>query len=226
MFVILSINVSAKTTLYYPLIDNLFETDKTGIYDQVVNEAIKRSNLEFNEVREPFARALGSFAADIDSCMSIGNKETAMIYLGIEAIDPGFGYYETKFMVATLKTKPVISDLKSLAGKKVGHLIGDDPSELGLADLGIKFEAVPSHESNYKKLSINRIDAILGADTDMVAFLKEIHYDTNAIIFKSAENIVCHANAQLEDTVNKFAIAIQSMIDDGTLEKMLKAFDN
>jgi ABC-type amino acid transport substrate-binding protein len=210
-----------SATLYVPNIPGIFNADGTGIYDQVIAEASKRAGVSFDIQRQPYARALGSFAEDTSSCLPLGNAEIAQIYLGIDVVAPDAGYYDTKYILATKKGAGTISSTAELSGKRVVHLTGDNPADLGLDSVGAKFSTVQTHDQSQKMLSAGRVDVVMGADTDMITFIDQIEYDPSAVVFTSPESLICHPNSGNDGIVASIAEAIENMKADGTLNRLL-----
>lgn len=210
-----------SATLYVPNIPGIFNADGSGIFDQVIAEASKRAGVSFDIQRQPYARALGSFAEDTSSCLPLGNAEIAQIYLGIDVVAPDAGYYETNYILATKKGAGTISSTAELSGKRVVHLTGDNPADLGLDSVGAKFSTVQTHDQSQKMLSAGRVDVVMGADTDMITFIDQIEYDPSAVVFTSPESLICHPNSGNDGIVASIAEAIENMKADGTLNRLL-----
>lgn len=209
------------TVLYVPIVPGIFSPDGTGIFDKIILEASKRSGVEFVLIRQPYARAISSFARDKSSCFPVGNAKIAKVYLGLDVLAPREGYYNTKIVLATDQNGEKISDYDDLRGKRVVHLRGDDPARFGLDQYGAEFTAVQTHAQGKMMLDAGRADVIMGADTDMVAFLSELTYDPQAVIFSVTDSFMCHPQHGNEETVAIMAEAIETMKRDGTLDYLL-----
>jgi ABC-type amino acid transport substrate-binding protein len=221
---LVSICVSSSlfaTTLYVPIIPGVFSVDRTGYFDKVIIEASHRANISFDYQYQPFARALASFQNNSDACFPLGNHEMAKVYLNLPVVSLETGYYETKYILATLKNQNTIQSTSELKTKRIAHLRGDNPVSLNMNDFGAIFTEVTTHEQSIRMLKANRIDVIMGANTDMVEFMNDIHFNSDMVVFLSRENLICHRDSGNDSIVSQFSKAIETMREDGTLNQML-----
>ena len=217
--------------LYLTYLPGFIESEKEGIGARLNREIIKR--VEHNEqVRFkvhffPPKRAISAFnqqQGDLVFATVLGDQTNDLeVSQGISSIDSaavaGSGY-----IILTLKTKPKLSSIKELAGKRVGVIRGVTLPEEFESSSVKALEEVDTIKQSLQQLRYKRIDAVITIKPMAIPEIDklrayDIHFGKSFnITFASYSAHLTKEGARLIEYINK---AIAEMLKDGTYEAIL-----
>ncbi len=203
--------VSSKTTVYSPYIEGLFTELQDGPYDIIFKKIEADGQVDWLLKYVPFNRAITLFEKDPESCIGIGNQQSAADYFGIEAIDIGYGYATLNVVFATQVGQETISSFKQLFNKRIVHLEGESPEQYGFDIPSLNSFSVSNHDQSIRMLMADRVDAIFAASSDLVPFDSFVHYDSNFVVLSTYETLTCKDTPSNRILIEQFGEALKEL---------------
>ncbi|TNC81369.1 MAG: hypothetical protein C9356_09725 [Oleiphilus sp.] len=213
-------SVRAETLVILPEIEYISEQNQQGLYNKIWKLLLSYEMMDLRFQVLPFKRAVLTYEREPESCFGLGNSEVAGFYLSKPAHDPGEGYYHTRYVIMTLREAPLIESLEDLKGLSVGNVLGDLPQKLPILDaLDETPVKVVRHKQLIAMLQRNRLDAVLGATSDILPYLDQVHYSDHYSLFTNYESIICQqARPEL---FQKFRKALKQARRDNAIEAVV-----
>ncbi len=211
------------------LVPELMISETEGTFVLITREIERRTGLKFDIVFKPTKRAVEDFKAG----------EGDMLFPAVEGnykkengiIQSEVSFYTKKDYIFTLKTRPVLKDVKELKGLNIGILRGYLDhcvnEEFKAEERDFTLEETDNLEQSARKLNNERIDAFVGEETAVSGACKilglrnEIHYDKNSPIAVSKTYYVFRNTDRGRILERKVSAALQEMKYDGTLDRIL-----
>ncbi len=219
--------ISAASDPWPPFVDP--DHPQKGISIEIVTAAFATQGYTFEHKIMPWARAEdGVKKGKIDVLPNTWFTDKRTSYL---AYSKPYASNEVKF----IKKKGdafEYTGLESLAGKKIGIMLGYGYSDDFMNSKDFKREAVSDFVKNIKKLVGNRID--LSLEDEIVAknliskkdpaLLDKIEFTKN-FLSSNALHVTCGlANPRHEEIINAFNKGLEEITANGTLGKILKSY--
>jgi len=132
------------------------------------------------------------------------------------------------YITAHIVTKPgtaPITDLRDLAGKRIGYWVGASVDRF-LPDVGYTKVTAQSEESNIRMLMSGRVDAIFNWNPDAYILFERMGYgepslDPDDPIFGSTAHFWCHRTRATEAFIKQADKVIREMREDGRIKNIL-----
>lgn len=166
--------VQSEVSIFALDIPGLHQKDGGGEYDKIISKAVVQSG-KAKVVVLPPARAEAEFAKCSNCCLSPANKNPDFYEYGDKVV-VSKAMSVAKVYIFTGRGKPVINDLKGLAGKSVGARNGM-PYGKKFDASGISPKLVSDIKTNIKKIDSGRIDAFIAYFPDAYTVFEELGID-------------------------------------------------
>jgi len=205
-----------------PRIEGLIEKGGKGVYQNLVEEASKRTGVEITEHIYPQKRALKLFFAKKHPCIYV-YTDLAVTKLGRDRVIASFPLGSFKQYIFTAKGKPIITSIVALKGLRVGGVLGDTEQDwfTQFKSHDIQYGLVPNIQQNVDMLILGRIDAMVSFMPDAAKWLSQLSYDASSPLFSAYDRLTCHINAQTKDFIRVMSSILKKMKQDGTTKKIL-----
>lgn len=191
-----------------------------GPYQQILIEAARRSGVSLNEHVYPLKRAVKAFTSK-EVLVIYGMTSAVVDQIGDEQILTSYPLGVYKLFVFTRKGSAAISSVEQLKGLRVGGVIGYEAYYQTLLAYGVKLDYVGNEDLQFKKLSVGRIDAIVGFMPDWLVFADTLIYDPNFPISVGYDYLTVWKTPLGQAFVEQISPALQEMHQDGSLKAIL-----
>ena len=204
-------------------IDGLHQNDGNGLYDRIINAALKASGSAVKLKVSAPNRAFNDFDTGKVACISPSNKNPEFYISPFDTV-VSKPMFTAKVYIFTPEGSSPVSDLGALAGKKVGTRVGMTyGTSVGAAKLNL-VEA-KTIEANIKKLKAGRIDAFLGYYPDTHTVFDELgmqplpHAVDNPVV-EHPDSVLCRTDQGGGAIVDAFNAGYDAISANGELEKI------
>ncbi len=205
-----------------PRIEGLIEKDGKGVYQNLIEEASKRTGLVITEHVYPQKRALRFFFAKKHPCI-YAYTDLAVTKLGRDNVIASFPLGSFKQYIFTAKGEPAITRIVALKGLRVGGVLGDTEQDWFnlFKNNNIHYALAPSIQQNVDMLILGRIDAMVSFMPDAAKWSSQLSYDASRPLFSAYDRLTCHINPQTRDFIRIMSSILKQMKQDGTSQKIL-----
>lgn len=174
-----------------PPLANLLEKDHSGVYQRLVERALRPLDAKVEQVFYPYRRSLKAFEERrVDCIFSLG--AILRKRLGEKRIVQSYPLGKFEFYVFTPPGQPGVRSLKELNGRVVGGIMGHELYFDRLAWESHDLELVRSEEQALQMLELGRLDAFIAAVPDMNPFLDRVSYAPGYPLLHSYDRLNCH----------------------------------
>jgi hypothetical protein len=211
---IASVAQEKTITIAAPHITSLIEQDDSGIYQRILGEALTQNTYTIQQEYAPYKRALLSFERKHVDCVysftqvmkqKLGDKNIIASYpLG------AFAYY-----IFTQANSKAITTPKQLEGLRVGAVYGHENYYRHKLNKNITLTMVNKDSQNIQKLSLKRIDAMIGAIPDLQPYTDSLSYSTEHPLVQSFDRITCHNNVKNRGFIEEISSSLMQMKHSG-----------
>ncbi len=222
----------AQTTLpvqvYAIALEYRLDEAGTKQYNRLL-QAVAEEGLKFNVLVRSLSRSLISMKTDQGSCLfpatvnALVTNDNDMAAFALISSDP---IDEVSLRVLTNSTKPLITSIKELEGKRIAILNGLH-SEQFLGDVNADVEPTPDEYVRLKMLTAGRLDAVLSFIPDILLAAEDLglsipHFDEHlALLRDEGAAIVCHDNADNRAFIAQFNDVLRRMKASGELQRIM-----
>ncbi len=207
-----------------PEISNLVESDGSGVYQLLLKEAARRSNITIIEHFYPQKRAITYFLNGTYPYI-YAYTDLAIEKLGIENVIGSFplGVFE-QYIFSKKGTS--YSTIEQLSGLSVGGIIGDDiqPWYKNFTDKGITIKLVKTNDQNIQRIQNNKIDAFICFLPDINQYADSLEYTKESPLFTSYDRLTAYNTTESRIVVERISKALIQMKKDGTTKDILGEF--
>ncbi len=221
-FTLLSSYLSAQNiTLYSQSIPGLFQTDKQGVYDRII-QLITAQNDHFEHKVMPNNRAFRAFSNCLNCCYSPSNLNPDF-YSYSEDIQSTLPFNTAKAYIISHKGGQIYSNLKQLSGKRVGIERGINYGK-AVATADFIPSITNSLLQNFNMMLINRIDAMIAYAPDIHQAFKDV--DAAQFQYQKGQPIAIHSDALVcrgveQGFIEEFNTGLKSLRNSGELQQIL-----
>ena len=204
-----------------PYITSLIESDHSGIYQKILNEALESVPVTTEQHFFPYKRALHAFKNSKVDCIysftQVLEKELGKNQV-ISSFPLGaFGYY-----MFTIKGSSPLTSPDQLLGLNVGAVIGHDSYYKHKLNKHTKLQMVGSDEQNIKMLAHKRLDAMIGALPDLTPYVDQLSYSPAHPLVKSYDRVTCHNTPYNQAFIDALSTSLRALKANGSYKKIAK----
>jgi len=198
----------------------IIEEDGSGAYQQILEEAAQRANIEYTEHVYPLKRAVEMFKNK--KAMAIYGMTHAIIEeMGSTKIITSYPLGAYKAYIFTPRKHPKISSYSQLKNMKIGAINGYQSYFESLRQHNTSINYFTHENMQLERLRAGRIDAIIGFLPDWLPYLANLNYNPNFPIHVGYDYMTVWNTQAGKDFVESISPALMSMKQDGTLQKIL-----
>lgn len=212
-------NTPQTISLAAPYITNLIEEDGSGVYQRIFNEAISGINYQVKQSFSPYKRALLAFEKGHTDCIYSFTKVMTQ-KLGENKILASFPLGAFAYYMFTKSGRPSLKNPQELERLRVGAVYGHESYFRSTISEKVKLSMVSSDNQNIKKLSLNRIDALIGALPDLGPFLPQLSCSPKHPLLRSYDKITCYNSKKNETFLRDLNVRLQLMKETGRYEEI------
>lgn len=210
-----------KIKIAAPYITNLIESDHSGIYQKILNEALQSVPVTTEQRFLPYKRALLAFENSKVDCIysftQVLEKELGKSQI-ISSFPLGaFGYY-----MFTIKGSSPLTSPDQLLGLNVGAVIGHDSYYKHRLNKQTKLKMVGSDEQNLKMLAHKRLDAMIGAIPDLTPYVDQLSYSPAHPLVKSYDRMTCHNTPYNQTFIDQLSASLRALKANGSYKEIAK----
>ncbi len=207
-----------------PEISNLIESDGSGVYQLLLEEAARRSNITIIEHFYPQKRAITYFLNGTYLYI-YAYTDLAIEKLGKEEVIASFPLGVFKQYIFSNKGTSY-STIEQLSGLSVGGIIGDDiqPWYKDFTDKGISIKLVKSNIQNIQRIQTDKIDAFICFLPDINQYADSLGYTKDSPLFTSYDRLTAYNTRESGIVLERISKALIQMKKDGTTKDILGDF--
>ncbi len=207
-----------------------YRLDEAGTkhYNKLLDEFAEKG-LRFNVLVRPLKRSILYLKADARSCLFpttinavIANTKLTE-HANLVMSDP---IDQVSLRVLTDESKPVITRLDQLNGKRIAILNGLSPETL-LAGISANIEKTSDESIRVKMLNAGRLDAIVSFTPDVLLAAEDLglpvphFHEELALLRNEGASMVCHDTPENRVFLKEFNRILQELKSSGELRKVL-----
>jgi hypothetical protein len=202
-----------------PHITNLIEENGSGIYQRVMNEALEENPFEVKQIFSPYKRALILFERkDTDCIYSL--TQVMKDKFGENSINYSFPLGAFAYFMFTPQNQPTLTDPSQLESLQVGAVYGHDTYYKHRLSEHTNLIMVSDDLQNVKKLSLNRLDVMIGALPDLLPYITRFNFSADHPLVESFDRITCHKNEKTELFLDALSSSLKKLKLNGSYEKI------
>ena len=206
------------STLQIPL---LIEDEEHGVFIEVFQEVVKRAGERAELIISSGNRSKKMFC-DGEVDMYFPALENSLACSSVNSTP----FYHKEEIVFVPEGSPIISDINQLEGKVVGVTKGYSYGAGLTSNPKIELDYADSDVLNMRKLSKGRTQAFVVKTQSGLKALQEsgvtnVVYDVKKPLSSRATYFAFHETDEGRALAEKFSNAIEAMISDGTLQRIL-----
>jgi len=175
-----------------PDISHLLTEDQTGVYQKIMQRALKALDTDIQEAFYPYKRTVMVFErAEADCIYSF--TEVLEDRLGEDAVIASFPLGKFSYHLFSLSGQEPPTSLEALEGARVGAVIGHE-SYLNPILEGRLINVIWSRNDalNVAMLEHGRFDTIIAAIPDILPYLDKLSYAPGHPLIESYDRVTCH----------------------------------
>ena len=208
-------NKDTKVTIAATHITNLVEENGSGIYQRIMTEALARSTFNVEQIFSPYKRAILLFEnGDVDCIYSFSGVMAKKF--GESNINYSFPLGAFAYYMFTPYGQAALTDPKQLESLRVGAVVGHDTYYKHRLNERIALEFVTNDRQNIKKLSLNRLDAMIGAIPDLLPYVAQFSFSPKHALVESYDRITCHKNHRTSLFLDSLSPSLKNLKNNGT----------
>ncbi len=222
-FVFTLTNLNAEAiTLYSQSIPGLFQEDKKGAYDKVI-QVLTQNLTDFEHKVMPNNRAFRAFTNCKNCCYAPANLNSDFYDFDKEVKATQPINIAKVYIFSLKKSHDNLTKLSQLKGKTVGLERGLNYGK-AVADADFTASITNSLLQNFNMLLINRIDAVIAYAPDIYQVFKEV--DATQFQYQAAHPLAIHKDALVcrglqTEFIHSFNHDLNQLKQSGQLKTML-----
>jgi hypothetical protein len=175
-----------------PDISNLLNENQTGVYQKIMQRALKTLDTDIQEAFYPYKRTRLVFEQARADCI-YSFTEVLKDRLGDDAVIASFPLGRFSYHLFSLKDKEPPTSLDALEGKRVGIVIGHEAYLSPIIE-GRNIDVIwTRHEAlNVAMLEHGRFDTMIAAIPDIRPYLDKLSYAREYSLLESYDRLTCH----------------------------------
>ena len=210
--------------LRFAEIPGLFQRDQQGVYDRVLQQALRSTGFEVDRQLLPPKRARLEFERSRQGCLSPGNKAE---YPTQDEIFMSIPFNLVKVLALTRQDSPLVLSDQGLANKRIGVVRGLRFEQLEDVP-GIHLERGRTNLQLLDLLLKNRVDVVVDFAPDILLALQtrpgaaeQLHYSTKYKLFEAEIAVLCFQSPETRTFLKKLNQSIADMKENGQLREIL-----
>ena len=215
-------NAGSKTYRFAGyIIPLLLQDSETGAFVELLREAAKRADIQYEMIMAPPKRAMryfedGEVFAIIPALLTTLGKDSALTR-------PIF----TKQIHAFVRKGEVIpASIEGLDGMRVGLTRGYSFPRSIIVNEKIEIDYADTTDASLKKLLEGRIDVVVADGYTALSAINKMKltgfkYDLSAALHEQGVYIACQPTEEGRELARKLSLALDSMEADGTMDRIL-----
>lgn len=184
-------HAAPTVTLAVPELTNLAETDGSGGYQRLLDQALEPLDVRVEAEVYPYRRALQVFGnAGADCLLSLTDVLEQRV--GEEHFVHSYPLGTFRFHIFTPVDEPPLESVSELRGLVVGSIKGHEAYLDSVLDGKVTLEQIRSEAQAVRMLRMGRLDALIAAIPDIRPLLGRLAYAPDRPLLRSFDRINCH----------------------------------